>query len=117
MDAATLQNVEALCERLYGGGTSNEERADAERQLSVLSTNPDMLGQVRQLLEQSEQPFAQHLACNSISKQLTSNWCRFSSQQRLDMRNFALTYLANKGPALQVTPRPACPSRPFPPFL
>lgn len=102
MDAATLQNVEGLCERLYAGATTNEERSEAERQLSVLSTNPDMLGQVKQLLEQSEQPFAQHLACTSISKQLTSNWCRFSAQQRLEMRNFALTYLANKGPSLQV---------------
>jgi len=101
MDANTLQEVEALSQQLYGGGTSNEARAEAERQLSVLSTNPEMLDQVRQILEATSQPFTQHLACTSAAKQLTSNWGRFSAQQRLDMRNFTLTFLANKGPSCE----------------
>jgi hypothetical protein len=102
MDPNTLLEIENLATQLYAGGTSNEARAEAERQLSVLSTNPDMLEHVRQVLERSALPFAQHLAATAITKQVTSNWGRFSAQQRMDMRNFVLTYLANKGPSVQV---------------
>lgn len=107
MDANTLAEVESLANQLYGGQTTNEARAEAERQLSVLSTNFEMLEHVRQILERSEVPFAQHLAATSITKQLATNWGRFSAQQRLDMRNFVLTYLANKGPSVQVRQRNA----------
>jgi exportin-7 len=102
MDPNMLLEIEGLATQLYAGGTSNEARAEAERQLSVLSSNPDMLENVRQILERSALSFAQHLAATAITKQVTTNWGRFSAQQRMDMRNFVLTYLANKGPSVQV---------------
>lgn len=83
-----LQEVEALAAQLYGSATSNEQRAEAERQLSVFSSNPEMLDQARMILETSQQPYAQHLAATAMSKLLTANWARFSGQQRLDMRQY-----------------------------
>ena len=32
---------------------------------------------------------------------MTSHWNNFSSEQRLEIRNYILTYIANRGPALE----------------
>ena len=83
-----IAEVEALAAQLYGGTTSNAQRAEAERQLSLFSSNPEMLDQARMVLENSQQPYAQHMAATSMSKLLTANWSRFSAQQRIDMRQY-----------------------------
>lgn len=96
-----LQEVEVLAAQLYGSATSNEQRAEAERQLSVFSNNPEMLDQARMILETSQQSYAQHLAATAMSKLLTANWGRFSDQQRIDMRQYVrLSYMHahNNGP-------------------
>ena len=83
-----------LAAQLYGSATSNEQRAEAERQLSVFSNNPEMLDQARMILETSQQSYAQHLAATAMSKLLTANWGRFSDQQRIDMRQYVrLSYM------------------------
>jgi hypothetical protein len=51
-----LAEVEALAAQLYASTTTNEQRAEAERQLSVFSNDPQMLDQVRMILETSQQP-------------------------------------------------------------
>uniref|UniRef100_A0A7S4KJ54 Importin N-terminal domain-containing protein n=1 Tax=Guillardia theta TaxID=55529 RepID=A0A7S4KJ54_GUITH len=96
-----IPEVELLAEQLYGNSSSNEQRADAERKLSVLSSNPEMLDQARMILETSQQPYAQHFAATSMSKLLTIHWGRFSSQQKTDIRSYVFSFLANKGPSLQ----------------
>mmetsp|Transcript_32988 Transcript_32988/g.77770 ORF Transcript_32988/g.77770 Transcript_32988/m.77770 type:complete len:1072 (+) Transcript_32988:97-3312(+) len=96
-----LQEVEALAAQLYGSSTTNDARAEAERQLSVFSQNPEMLDQAKLVLDGSSQPFAQHVAATAMTKLLTLNWGRFSTQQRVDVRNYVLGYLANHGPSLQ----------------
>eukprot|EP00960_Hanusia_phi_P015027 444712-Hanusia_phi.AAC.2 len=89
-----------------------EQRADAERKLSVLSSNPEMLDQgdhcsldlsaalcastVREIVI-AVLTTTQHFAAISMSKLLTIHWGRFSSQQKTDV----FTFLANKGPSLQ----------------
>jgi hypothetical protein len=83
-----LQEVEALAAQLYGNSTTNEARAEAERQLSVFSQNPEMLDQARMILDRSTQPFAQHVAATAMTKLLTLNWGRFTSHQRIDVRNY-----------------------------
>ncbi len=83
-----LAEVEALAAQLYGSTTTNAQRAEAERQLSVFNSDPQMLDQARMILETSQQPYAQHLAASAMSKLLTANWGRFSAQQRVDMRQY-----------------------------
>jgi len=95
-----LAEVEALAAQVYGSATSNEQRAEAERQLSVFSSNPDMLDQARMILETSQQSYAQHLAATAMSKLLTAHWGRFSAQQRIDMRSYVCYHSSNPGPIL-----------------
>ena len=83
-----LAEVEALAAQLYGSTTSNAQRAEAERQLSVFNSDPQMLDQARMILETSQQAYAQHLAASAMSKLLTANWGRFSAQQRVDMHQY-----------------------------
>ena len=97
-----MAQVEALATALYESSTTNDQRSEAERQLSVFSTDPTMLEQSRMILDQSNQPYALHLAASSLQKLMTSHWGRFSTQQRSDLRNHLLTLLAQKGPSMQV---------------
>mmetsp|Transcript_32224 Transcript_32224/g.76547 ORF Transcript_32224/g.76547 Transcript_32224/m.76547 type:complete len:1079 (+) Transcript_32224:189-3425(+) len=99
---ASLAQVEALATALYDSTTTNDQRSEAERQLSVFSTDPAMLDTSRMILDQSNQPYALHLAASSLQKLMTSHWGRFSTQQRSDLRNHLLTLLAQKGPSMQV---------------
>ena len=99
---ASMAQVEALATALYESSTTNDQRSEAERQLSVFSTDPTMLEQSRMILDQSNQPYALHLAASSLQKLMTSHWGRFSTQQRSDLRNHLLTLLAQKGPSMQV---------------
>jgi hypothetical protein len=107
-----LQEVEALAAQLYGSATSNEQRAEAERQLSVFSSNPEMLDQARMILEQSQQPYAQHLAATAMSKLLTANWGRFSAQQRIDMRQY-VSPISEERLAFQARPALLAPPKAF----
>jgi len=99
---ASLQQVETLAADLYNSATTNEQRAEVERQLSVFSTDPAMLEQSRMILDQSSQPFALHLAASSLQKLMTGHWGRFTAQQRSDLRSHVLNLLAQRGPQLQV---------------
>eukprot|EP00961_Rhodomonas_salina_P153867 2072476-Rhodomonas_salina.1 len=47
-----------------------------------------MLDQAKLVLDGSSQPFAQHVAATAMTKLLTLNWGRFSTQQRVDVRNY-----------------------------
>ena len=96
-----LRTVESLTEQLYSSDTANAMRSEAERQLSVFGTNPEMIDQSRFILERSQSPYAQHLAATSLTKIFTAHWGRFSNQQRLEIRNNVLSFLASQGPSLQ----------------
>ena len=105
-----MAEVEALAAQLYGSETSNAQRAEAERQLSVFSSNPEMLDQARMILETSQLSYAQHLAATSMTKLLTANWGRFSAQQRIDMRQYVRfnPHLAPSSWPRAHPSRPAC---------
>jgi exportin-7 len=100
-DMEMLQSVESLAQQLYGSDTSNAARTEAERQLSVFGTNPETIDQSRFILERSQSPYAQHLAATSLIKIFTAHWGRFTNQQRLEIRNNVLSFLASHGPSLQ----------------
>lgn len=100
MDQAQLQQVEKLCTALYLG-RSNEERAEAQQQLLTLQSTADFIPQCQFILDNSLQPYAQLVAASSLEALVTQFWNNFTVQQKLDLRNYVLGFLANHAANLQ----------------
>eukprot|EP00899_Mesostigma_viride_P004716 jgi/Mesvir1/14245/Mv09683-RA.1 len=94
----SLAQLETLCERLYNSQDPGE-RSHAEQTLRVFSASPDYVSQCQYILTNSASPYAQLLAASSLVKLVTEH--NLSVPQRLELRNFVLTYLFNNGPKLQ----------------
>ncbi|XP_010694655.2 uncharacterized protein LOC104907423 isoform X1 [Beta vulgaris subsp. vulgaris] len=94
----SLQQLEALCERLYNSQDS-AERAHAENTLRCFSTNSEYIPQCQYILDNASTPYALMLASSSLLKQVTDH--SLSLQLRLDIRNYLINYLATRGPELQ----------------
>ncbi|KAL2536815.1 ARM repeat superfamily protein [Forsythia ovata] len=93
-----LAQLEVLCERLYNSQDS-AERTHAENTLKCFSTNIDYISQCQYILDNALTPYALMLASSSLLKQVTEH--SLSLQLRLDIRNYLVNYLANRGPELQ----------------
>jgi len=95
MDPAQLTKFEQLANQaLTGHGQSRDE---AERQLSFLSTNAECIPQLQHILEGSLSPIAQYFAANALIKLVTAFWNNYTVPQRLEIRNYGLNFLAQKG--------------------
>ncbi|KAL3629949.1 hypothetical protein CASFOL_026261 [Castilleja foliolosa] len=94
----SLAQLEGLCERLYNSQDA-AERTHAENTLKVFSTNIDYISQCQYILDNALTPYALMLASSSLLKQVTEH--SLSLQLRLDIRNYLINYLANRGPEMQ----------------
>jgi exportin-7 len=100
MDADQLRHVESLCDALYVG-TSANERAEAQEQLLTLQSSAECIPQCQFILDNSSQPYAQLLASASLEALLTQYWNNFDQDQKLEIRNYILNFLANNAHSLQ----------------
>lgn len=100
MDMNQLQQVEILCNNLYLG-TSTQLRNEAQQQLLQLQSSSDFIPQCQYILDNSQQPYAQLLASNSLETLITLFWNNFTNEQKLEIRNYILNYLANHSNNLQ----------------
>ncbi|CAH9096207.1 unnamed protein product [Cuscuta europaea] len=94
----SLAQLEALCERLYTSQDSSE-RAHVENTLKCFSANIDYISQCQFILDNASTPYALMLASSSLLKQVSEN--NPSLQLRLDLWNYLISYLANRGLELQ----------------
>ena len=106
MEAAQLAQVEALCEALYTGipaklDTGEVSRNEAQQRLLSLQSNAEYIPQCQYILDHSASQYACLVASNSLIELVTAHWNSFTAAQRVDIRNYVLAYLANKGPQLQ----------------
>lgn len=100
MDQAQLLQVEKLCHALYQG-TSAVERAEAQQQLLTLQSTADFIPQCQSILDNTTQPYAQLVACNSLESLVSQFWNNFTPQQKLELRNYVIMFLANHAHNLQ----------------
>ena len=108
MDAQQLAQVESLCETLYTGKTSTTTtndgktetitRQEAQAQLLTLQSSSSFIPQCQYLLDHSTSQYTKLVASNSLIELITTHWNNLTIQQRIDVRNYILEYLANKGP-------------------
>lgn len=92
-DEQEMVQLELLCKRLYEATDSNQ-RAEAEKALVNFSSSPDCLTKCQLLLERGDSSYAQLLAATTLTKLVARNPNTLTVQQRLDIRNYILTYLA-----------------------
>jgi exportin-7 len=93
MNQEQLQEVERLCGVLYQG-THPAGLKDAQQQLLQLQSNADFIPQCKFILDNTQLPYAQILASNSLEVLMTQFWNNFSSEQKLEIRNYILNYMA-----------------------
>lgn len=99
MDAQALQQLEGLCETLYN--SSNEtERQQAQEQLLSLQSSAEYIPRCQYILDNSHSSYALFVAANALTKLITQFWNNFTVTERVDVRNYVLSYLASQGPQL-----------------
>ncbi len=100
MEFEQLRQVEAMCQALYVGA-STKERDEAQKQLMTLQSSAEFIPQCQFILDNSNNPYAQVLASNSLENLITQFWNNFTAQQKLDIRTYILNYLGSKAHGMQ----------------
>jgi exportin-7 len=96
MDTQGLQQLELLCDALYNS-SSESERQQAQQQLLSLQSSAEYIPQCQYILDHSHSSYALFVAANALTKLITQYWNNFSVAQRVEIRNYVLSYLANQG--------------------
>lgn len=87
--------MELLCKQLYES-QDTAVRADAEKALVVFQDGPDALTKCQVLLDRGDSCYAQLLAATTLTKLVSRSAQGLSLQQRVDIRNYVLNYLATR---------------------
>ncbi|KAM8718287.1 hypothetical protein ACLKA7_000989 [Drosophila subpalustris] len=90
-----IQQLEVLCKQLYEA-TDAGIRADAEKSLVSFVNSQDALPKCQLLLDRADSSYAQLLAASTLTKLIQG----ITLGQRIDIRSYALNYLATR-PNLQ----------------
>ncbi|XP_067129437.1 exportin-7 isoform X3 [Centruroides vittatus] len=94
-DEQGLVQLELLCKQLYEA-TSAADRTEAEKALVNFADSPDCLTKCQLLLERGSFSYAQLLAATTLTKLVSRNPSTLTLQQRIDIRNYVLNYLATR---------------------
>lgn len=93
-DDYKIQQIELLCKQMYESSDPNE-RSKAERAMLEFGSSPNCLDKCRALIERSSSPYAQLLGAQTLVKIVGKQNCNLTLEQKLEVRNYALNYLAN----------------------
>ncbi|XP_018901722.1 exportin-7 isoform X2 [Bemisia tabaci] len=90
-----VRQLELLCKQLYESQNPNE-RIEAEKALVGFQNAPDTLAKCQLLLDRADSSYAQLLAATTLTKLVSRTAQGLSLQQRADIRNYVLNYLATR---------------------
>ncbi|XP_067656691.1 exportin-7-like isoform X2 [Haliotis asinina] len=90
-----LIQLEELCKQLYETADGNI-RSEAEKALVAFANSPDCLNKCQLLLERGNSAYAQLLAATTLTKLVTRPNLTLPLEQRVDIRNYILNYLATR---------------------
>ncbi|CAG9836006.1 unnamed protein product [Diabrotica balteata] len=94
-DEQEIRQLELLCKQLYESQDTSV-RAEAEKTLVVFQSGPDALTKCQVLLDRGDSCYAQLLAATTLTKLVSRSAQGLSLQQRVDIRNYVLNYLATR---------------------
>uniref|UniRef100_A0A672SR48 Exportin-7-like n=1 Tax=Sinocyclocheilus grahami TaxID=75366 RepID=A0A672SR48_SINGR len=92
---ASLAQLEILCKQLYET-TDTTTRLQAEKALVEFTNSPDCLSKCQLLLESGSSSYSQLLAATCLSKLVSRTGNPLPLEQRIDIRNYVLNYLATR---------------------
>lgn len=90
-----IQQIELLCKQMYESSDPTE-RNKAERAMLEFGSSPNCLNKCQILIERSSSPYAQLLGAQTLVKTVGKQNSNLTLEQRLEVRNYALNYLANR---------------------
>jgi len=90
-----VQRLEVLCKQLYESQDTSA-RSEAEKALVTFQNSGDSLSKCQMLLDRQNSPYSQLLATTTLTKLISRTAQVLSLQQRIDIRNYVLTYLYNQ---------------------
>uniref|UniRef100_A0A668A9R3 Exportin 7 n=1 Tax=Myripristis murdjan TaxID=586833 RepID=A0A668A9R3_9TELE len=93
--ASGLAQLEILCKQLYET-TDTAVRHQAEKALVEFTNSPDCLSKCQLLLERGSSSYSQLLAATCLSKLVSRTSNPLPLEQRIDIRNYVLNYLATR---------------------
>ncbi|KPP68145.1 exportin-7-like [Scleropages formosus] len=91
----SLAQLEILCKQLYET-TDTSTRLQAEKALVEFTNSPDCLSKCQLLLERGSSSYSQLLAATCLSKLVSRTSNPLPLEQRVDIRNYVLNYLATR---------------------
>ncbi|XP_037051893.1 ran-binding protein 16 [Bradysia coprophila] len=94
-----IQQLELLCKQMYQAQDSSI-RSEAEKALVAFQDSCDALPKCQLLLDRGDSSYSQLLAATTLTKLISKNVQGLSLQQRIDIRNYILNYLATR-PSLE----------------
>lgn len=97
---ADLLRIEGLANALYAAHDATQ-RAAAETQLLPLERcSTTVVPKCTWILDNSSNPYAQKFATWTLTKVVTANWSSVASTERVQLRNYVLQYLVDRGVAM-----------------
>ncbi|KAH1005287.1 hypothetical protein HUJ04_006300 [Dendroctonus ponderosae] len=94
-DEQEIRRLELLCKQLYESQDSGI-RSEAEKSLVVFQDSSNALTKCQALLDRGDSAYAQLLAATTLTKLVSRSSHGLSVQQRVDIRNYILNYLATR---------------------
>ncbi|KAM4748193.1 exportin-7 [Rhinophrynus dorsalis] len=91
----SLAQLEILCKQLYET-TDTTTRLQAEKALVEFTNSPECLSKCQLLLERGSSSYSQLLAATCLTKLVSRSSNPLPLEQRIDIRNYVLTYLATR---------------------
>uniref|UniRef100_A0A674H879 Exportin 7 n=1 Tax=Taeniopygia guttata TaxID=59729 RepID=A0A674H879_TAEGU len=91
----SLAQLENLCKQLYET-TDTGTRLQAEKALVEFTNSPECLSKCQLLLERGSSSYSQLLAATCLTKLVSRSSNALPLEQRLDIRNYVLNYLATR---------------------
>nr|CAH7736012.1 unnamed protein product [Callosobruchus chinensis] len=94
-DEQEIRQLELLCKQLYESQDTSVRTA-AEKTLVGFQDGPDALTKCQVLLDRGDSCYAQLLAATTLTRLVSRSAQGLSLQQRVDIRNYVLNYLATR---------------------
>ncbi|KAK1442653.1 exportin 4/7-like protein [Babesia gibsoni] len=98
MDPKDLEQLELLCQALYGG--QPQQQNEAHEVLMPLLRDVQKISLLRDILAQSNNLQALLFASSGFVTLITNNWSHVSDAQKKELREFLLNYVYNRGPEM-----------------
>ena len=89
------QHIENLCDKVFGN-SSPQEKQMAQAELNKLQTSTDNIPICQQVLANSQNPYALVAASQALTSLITTHWNNFTTEQRVQIRNYILDYRTAK---------------------